>query len=229
MFGEPIRHTRLDSFNELLKVSYEVFGKTDEPMILCHCNGHIAFTDSNGQLFVTPYRHEVTEILENQGEYKWKVIDVPFSYERKEKLPEAYFWLIKKAKQENWSYIYEKAKEIADQRRVKSPDLPMEKTDPSYIPMVTVHFIKEGWKTDTSEGTMWFMPMVSQNVTNWEENVGTYIILDEYCIVVCDEWGKTYFIQTKRNVSDLVNRLKDAGFYWTPHPAKFVRKDIPKA
>jgi len=61
---------------------------------------------------------------------------------------------------------------------------------------------------------------------NSQSNIGTYIIIDDKSILVCDEYGRTYFINVKATINDIVNTLIDAGYTHTAHPEYYVQKYI---
>ena len=96
MYQKPIQPIPLKNMEELMKFSYRMYN-IDVKLKFCHDNGHIGFADQNGELYVTPFRHEITSILKENG-YTAEFFSVPFSDGSPS--PIAYFWLEKIAEEE---------------------------------------------------------------------------------------------------------------------------------
>ena len=217
MFNTPIRHIPLTSLEEVTNFSYRVYeSKKGTPLTKCQNNGHIAFTDSYGNVFVTPYRPEIHGILENAG-YTDDCIFVPFS--NGEERPDAYDWLIKIADEESWAYTHEQAYKIAQEKGIKSVD--------------TIHFekyqLKEIFYYDEKDTNTVFSSLTTKFLfNNSNSNIGTYIVVNNKTLVVCDEYGRTFLIKVKTVVNDIVNALIEAGYTRTLHPEWYIRKYEPK-
>lgn len=212
MFTTPIRHTRLNNMEELLKFSYRTDGKT-KPLTKWQNNGQIAFADAFGCVYVTPYRTEVHEILEKNG-YTDKCFFVPFSNSGER--PEAYKWLVQIAEEENWAETYEEALKVATEKGIK----PVKLSQKFQLKEISYYDDKETNTIYSALTTQYLM-------NNSRENVGTYIIVDEKTIVICDEYGRTFLVRVKTVVNDLVNALIGAGYTRTAHPEYYIRHYTP--
>ena len=115
MFNAPIRHTRLNTLEEVLKFSFQTDSRAN-PLTKCQNNGQIAFADKYGNVYVTPYRTEIHSILVESG-YKEGSFFVPFS--NGEQRPDAYQWLEKIAEEENWAKTYEEAFQVASDKGIQ--------------------------------------------------------------------------------------------------------------
>lgn len=200
---------------ELLKFSYGTDRYSKSTLIVTQNNGEIAFSDKYGHVYVTPYRPEVHSILSNAGySEKYGGLFVPFS--NGEQRPEAYQWLSKIADEECWAYTYEEAYKVATEKGIKSVTLPGK------------YQIKEISYFDDTEKCTAYSALVSKFLFNSsKENIGTYIVIDEKTIIVCDEYGRTFWIKSKTVINDIVNLLLDAGYTRTPHPEYYIRHYEP--
>lgn len=61
-----------------------------------------------------------------------------------------------------------------------------------------------------------------------KENVGTYVLVNEHTLVVCDEYGRTFLLKTKGVVNDMVNSLINAGYTRTLHPEYYISEYKPE-
>ena len=209
MFNTPIRHTRLNSVEEVKDFSYRTTFRAT-PMRKWQNNGQIAFTDKYGKVYVTPYREEIHDILEKAG-YREEGIYVPFS--NSESRPDEYLWLEKIAEEENWAATYEKAFKVAAEKGVQP------------LNVIGKYQIKQVSYYDDTDAHIYYSGLVSKYLMNeTQENVGTYIIVDEKTLVICDEYGRTFLIKARTVVNELVNALLDAGYTRTIHPERYVRK-----
>lgn len=209
MFTTPIRHTRLTSMEEVLNFSYRTNSHAT-PLTKCQNNGQIAFADQYGIVYVTPYRNEIHSILETNG-YKEGSIFVPFS--NGEPRPDSYQWLYKIAEEESWAYTYEYAFKVASQKGIQ----PVKVSGKYHIREISYYD-----DTDTHTG---YSPLTMMYLLNESKrNIGTYIIVDDKTIVVCDEYGRTFLIKAKTVINDLVNALIDAGYSRTPHPEYYIHR-----
>lgn len=213
MFNQPIKHVRITSMEELLKFSYWTERKA-APLSLWQHSGQIAFAVENGSVYVTPYRPEVNKLLEENG-YRRNSFLVPFS--DGEERPHFYKWLVKIAEQECWAYTHEQARIISQSKGIKPVD-----------PNTGNLRIREITRSQ-QEGKWGFNPMVSLYLHNLtEENVATYIVVDDRTVLLCDEYGRTFFVQAKVVINDFVNTLIDAGYTRTVHPESYVREvEVP--
>lgn len=210
MFNKPIRHVRIADLEELMQFSYQVIEHC-EGKFYCQNNGQIAFSDGSGNVMVTPYRSEIEDILKSAG-YKYGCLYVPFSNE--ETKPEAYIWLAKIANEENWAETYEKAAEIAKSEGIKEAQL-------NLAQIKQVKQISEGYN-DTATNTYYTAMVKKYLLHDTGKNIGTYIVVDDKTLMVCDEYGRTFLIKVKTVVNDTVNSLIEAGYKRTTHPEWYV-------
>lgn len=209
MINTPIKNVRIQSMEELKKFSYRHgMGKEESVKTFCQNNGQIAYCDEHEQIWVTPYRSEIQDVLQEAG-YEQYGLWVPFS--NGEKVPECYAWLRKIADEENWAETYEKAKIVADEKGIKPVELEQKVQVKEII----------GWYKDDHRG---YCPMITIFLfNNSRDNIGTYILLDQKSILVCDEYGRTFLISVKTSINDIVNTLIDAGYTRTPNPEFYVK------
>lgn len=194
--------------DELLKFSYRTEHKA-KPYTCCQNNGQIAFADKFGMVRVTPYRSEIDFILEEEG-YREGSVFVPFS--NGEEVPVAYAWLRQIADEENRAETHEKAFLKASERGIK-PVCIKQKVQVKEV---------EGWYED-EESNARYEPMTMMYLLNrTEENIATYIIVDEKILLICDEYGRTFLVKVKTVVNDIVNSLIEAGYTRTAHPERYV-------
>ena len=206
MFTQPIKYTRLKSMQEVLNFSYRT-NSSATPLTKCQNNGQIAFTDHHGFVYVTPYRPEIHDILQESG-YKDGSLFVPFS--NGEKRPLEYQWLAKIAEEECWAKTHEEAYNVASNKGIQ----PVKANGKYQIKEILTFY-----DTDTDS----YLPLTMKFLLNEsEDNIGTYILVDEKTIVICDEYGRTFLVKAKTAVNDLVNTLIDSGYTRTVHPARYV-------
>lgn len=216
MFNTPIRHTQLTSMEELLKFSYRTNNTSEHKLVVTQNNGQIAFADKDGYIFVTPFRSEIHSILAEAGYKERHCLFVPFS--NGENRPEEYQWLAKIANEENCSETFEKAYNISQKKGIKPVQV-----DGRYK-------VKEIWSYyDDKLSSTIYRPLTTLYLFNDSaENIGTYILVDEKTLVVCDEYGRTFLLKAKTIVNDLVNALIDAGYTRTVHPEWYISKYEPE-
>lgn len=214
MFTQPIKHTRLASLEEVLNFSYRT-DSSATPLTKWQNNGQIAFANQYGIVYVTPYRPEIHSILQEAG-YKEESLYVPFS--NGEKRPEEYKWLAKIAEEENWAETHEEAFEVASKKGIRR------------VMVSEKYQIKEISHYDDTDTHTAYLPLTMKFLMNEsKDNIGTYILVDEKTIVICDEYGRTFLLKAKTVVNDLVNALIDAGYTRTVHPERYVvRKSEPE-
>lgn len=212
MFTQPIKYTRLTSMEEVMNFSFRTDSRAT-PLTRCQNNGQIAFADQYGNVYVTPYRTEIHHILAEAG-YKEGSIFVPFS--NGEKRPDAYQWLAKIAEEENWAKTYEEAFQVASGKGIQP------------VKVSGKYQIKEiSYYDDTDTHTIYQALTMKFLMNQSRDNIGTYILVDEKTIVICDEYGRTFLLKAKTVVNDLVNSLIDAGYSRTVHPEWYIRKYQP--
>lgn len=210
MINTPIKHVRLNSMEELLKFSYETGTISSNKREMTYNNGQIAFADERGHVYVTPYRPEIFEILLENGFQESKTLFVPFS--NGEECPDQYKWLRKIAKEEAWAYTNEKAAEKSASKGIKAVKIQKNLQIKEISPY-------NGYN-DTHT---WYYSLVKPYLQNSsEDNIGTYIVVDEKTLVACDEYGRTFLIKAKTVINDIVNALIAAGYTRTPNPEKYI-------
>lgn len=212
MFTTPIRHTRLTSMEEVMNFSYRTDSRAT-PLTKCQNNGHIAFADQYGNVWVTPYRTEIDHILVESGYNKGDFF-VPFS--NSEKRPDRYQWLAKIAEEENWAHTYEEAFQVASEKGIQP------------VKVSGMYQIKDISYYDDAETHTIYSALTTMYLMSYsKENIGTYIRVDEKTLVICDEYGRTFLLKAKTVVNDLVNTLIDAGYTRNAHPEWYICKYEP--
>lgn len=222
MFTTPIRSTKLTTLEEVMTVSEYVIDpkRTYHVKVFCQDNGQIAFTNEHGNICVTPYRTEIRKIL-LENNYTEDTVSVPFS-NRYEQVPPRYIWLKKMAEQENWSQTYEEAFDIAQKKGIKSVSLEFGSKQLRYREINSFYPDQSNFKG--------YHPMITLYLLNRSaDNIGTYILVDDQVILVCDEYGRTFQITAhqKATFNSVVNTLIEAGYKHNVHPETFVT-DLPK-
>ena len=215
MFTQPIKHTPLNSLQEVMSFSYRTENRA-KPRTRWQNNSQVAFTDEFGNVLVTPYRPEVHRILAEAG-YREEAMYVPFS--NSEERPDAYQWLAKIAEEEAWALTHEEAFKVASKKGIK-PVLANGK-----------YWIKEfsDYDYDDTDTHTIYTALTMKFLHNQSrENIGTYIIVDDKTLVICDELGRSFLLKAKTVVNHLVNELIDAGYTRTLHPEWYIRHYVPK-
>lgn len=217
MFNTPIRHVPLTNLGEVYHYSIEAYSPPDEAFTFCVIDeDHIAFTNTYGTVFITPYRNEVPEIL-SKSDYKRGEILVSLS-ENRYALP-AYQWIRKIADEENAARTYEVAYEKAKEKGIKpfSPD-----TRGLQIKEIPLGSYYQDDSTNIRYNSLEDIFFRFQS----GDNIGTYIIVNEKTLVVCDEYSRTFLIKTKYIINDIVNNLINAGYTRTLHPEWYIKEYI---
>lgn len=177
-------------------------------------NGRIAFSDQYGKVYLTPYRTEIPHILQAEG-YRDECISIPSLSNSQQEY--AYQWLTKIADQQNWSMTYQKAFQIASKKGIKN------------VKVTGKYHVKEIVSCyEDREEHLLYSPLTTQFLLDSsEENIATYILIDEKTLMVCDEYGRTFLLKAKNVVNELVNELIDAGYTHTIHPERYIRPYEP--
>jgi len=209
MFTAPIQHTRLRGMEDLLKFSFKTNFCSDQRNIFCFLNEQIAFTDCSGYIYVTPFRSEISNILVAAG-YKTATLLFPTISETDE---EAYHWLRCIANDENWAETYESAHFLSVSKGIK----------PVTIDTHKLQLREILYSYDDNATHKKYERMITQFLRNdTEDNIATYILVDEKTVLICDEYGRTFLVKAKTVINDVVNALIDAGYTRTTHPEKYV-------
>ena len=214
MFNKPIKRTKLGSMEELYKFSYLTNQTAKQKLIFDKNNEQIAFSDEYRSIWVTPYRTEICDILVDAG-YEIGSISVPFS--SGEEKPEAYYWIEQVADRENWAETHEKALKFSKEKGIKPVKFDRR------IQMRVKEITNDFYQND-EDHTRYNQMASKYLLNNSQSNIGTYIIIDDKSILVCDEYGRTYLINVKATINDIVNTLIDAGYTHTAHPEYYVQK-----
>ena len=213
MFNNPIMYTRLKNLDELLNFSLRTDSRSERAKTYTTNNGQVAFTSKYGYVYVTPYRPEILSILEKEGYSESFSLFVPYS--NGEKRPDEYVWLAKIAELECWAYTHEKAWEVALEKGIDHVH-----TDNSLYQIKEIsYFYDESAKTTYSSMCMKYLH------NNSRENIGTYIIVNDKTILICDEYGRTFLVKSKKVINDLVNDLIVAGYRHNSNPYYYVHFD----
>ena len=201
--------------DELKAFSFQDYSRhSDEKMIYTYNNGQVAYADENGWVYVTPSRPEIIGILIAAGYKESHNLWVPFS--NGEDRPAAYVFLAKIADEESWAYTHQKAKKVADEKGIK----PVTLEQKFQIKEISYH-------TDPDSGIRYEALTMIYLLNETSANVGTYIIVDEKTLVVCDEYGRTFLLKAKSVINDAVNALIAAGYKRTVHPERYVHFSEP--
>lgn len=207
MFNKPIKYSPLTSKEELLKFSYRTDRYCENKNVFYQHKGQIAFTDEFGAIYLTPYRSEIPSILETSGLREY-AINVPIFNGEK---PLAYFWLEKIAVEENWAKTHEEAFAIANQKGIK----PVRISQKIQVKEIDYFIDQEHELSYSALTSMWLF-------NNSIENIGTYIIVNDKTLIVCDEYGRTFLVKSKSVINDIVNSLIEAGYKRTAHPEYYI-------
>lgn len=113
MFFNPIKRSPFKNLDEVKEFSWRV-GRSGDTKVYCETEGQIVFCDEDGIEFVTPFRNDVITVLK---EAKYKQDEFLKHFFREEEKPDSYKWLEKIAEEENWAETYEKANEIATDKK----------------------------------------------------------------------------------------------------------------
>lgn len=213
MFTTPIARNPLKTYKELLKFSYRT-SYTAEPMTKSQNNGQIAYADENGSVYVTPFRFGINEILSEAG-YQQGSLYVPFSHG--EIRPTNYSCLVKIADEENLAKIHEDAFREATKKGIK----PVTIKQKVWVKEISCY------KDNDSHNIYTALAMIFPS-NNSIQNIGTYIVVDEKTLVICDEYARTFLVKSKTVINDIVNALIDAGYSRTAHPEWYIRHYEPK-
>ncbi|MBQ6992735.1 MAG: hypothetical protein IJN50_07560 [Clostridia bacterium] len=213
MFTTPIKRSPLTNFEELIKFSYQTEFRNDISRCYWQNNGQIAFSDDYGIVYVTPYRSEIRLMLEDAG-YQEYALYVPFS--NGEVVPESYAWLRKIAEAENWAATHEKAYAVSQEKGIK----PVKIAGKYQLKEVSYYDDKENCTLYSALTMMWLH-------NESKDNIGTYIVIDDKTLVICDEYGRTWLLKVKTVINDIVNSLMDAGYKRTANPERYVKKYDP--
>jgi len=179
----------------------------------CTYKGNTTFVDQYGRKWLTPTRPETERILEEEG-YHQENLYVHLS--NGEIAPENYKWFQKIALEERRAYTHQMAYEISLSKGIK-PVLLEGKVAKLHIKEITENFLDESSQT-------LYEPLVQLELAhNTEENIATYIVVDDKTIVVCDEFGRTYLLKVSSIINEIVNALVDAGYRRTMEPWLYVR------
>lgn len=213
MFNPPIvPNLSASTMEDIFRFSYNLKDRIKYPaFIFTIYDDDVLFSDSSGNLFITPYRREINTIFASEGYHPaGKTIHHPFP-EGKE-IPEEYKWMKKIVSEENWAVTYQKAHEISLQKGISEVNISTKDISISEIFRDKEASFKGALITLCS---LW-LEGESKN------NIGTYIYINSEKLLVCDEYGRTFFIRSQRVNHNIVNKLISAGYKRTEHPEKYV-------
>lgn len=224
MFSKPIRHVKLKGFSDLANYSLSLFEfkLQSERKQYCIYQENVVYVTEEGQVYVTPIRPEVCSILKENG-YTEAGFSIPYKgKEFVEKLnylinSDGYKWLIKIAEEEIFYYMFEQAHYVAKKKGIKEVEVKRE-----FVEMYADVSMEE-----KKFGEYLYTGMLDKKFKLLSENnVGTYIRVNEDTILLCDEYGRTYYIKIKVQdyVNDFINQLIDAGYTRNRFPWEYVYK-----
>lgn len=209
MFGDLIKYRRLQSLDEVKAISMAY--KTESAKGYQIRDENIIFSDGTGVGWITPFRLEISQILEDEG-YKTKnmytILPDNF-FESKE-----YSWLRKMAKESIWDAVFRKCREISKDDGIDTTKLPTEEDFVSVVEVTYGEYIDE-------ECNLKVKPMITEAIERLT-NVGSFIIIDNQHLLICDEYGRTFYTKSRINVNDAVNKLQESKFSRNIIPARYV-------
>lgn len=225
MFKKPIQHVPLKTMAEVKARSCELSLSSSDDRgtftfrSLEDASKAIIYCDEYNQLFITPFRSDIEQTLVRQ-EYLlvqdrfYKMLFYPNN-----NIPVKYQWLEWIAKEENWALTYEDAYSYSKEKGIK----PVTIAEPicRLNQIVETPLVNEFLgKTETCR------PMVSLFFEDGTaKNVGTYIHLSSKSLLVCDEYGRTFYIAVNGVINDIENQLINSGYTRTMHPERYVSYD----
>ena len=213
MFNPPIvPNLTTSTMEDVFRLSYKLKNCVKyPPFIFAIYDDDVLFSDSSGNLFITPYRREIETIFSAESYYPAKkTISHPFPEEKE--IPEEYKWLKKIVSEENWAVTYQKAYEISLKKGIKEVNISMKDISLSEI------FREPGSEFKGALISMCSLWLGGES----KNNIGTYTYIDSEKLLVCDEYGRTFFIRSQRVNHNIVNKLISAGYKRTEHPEKYV-------
>lgn len=209
MFGNLIEYHRLQSIEEVKTIS--MIYRTESVKGYQIRNGNVIFSDGTGMGWITPFRLEIEQLLEEAG-YKAKDMYTI--------LPDGFFesneyrWLEKMAKESIWNEVFKKCREISKNDGVDTTKVPKEE---DFVNIVEVTY---GEYVD-SESNLRVKPMITEAIERIT-NVATFIIVDNQHLLICDEFGRTFYTKSRININEAVNKLQNSKFRRNVIPYKYV-------
>lgn len=202
MFTVPKKFERLQGKKEVYDFSCRTEFK-DMPYRKGQKDGIIAFSNCYGVIYITPYRPEIMEVLKEAG-YVGVLTNVPLLED--DLLPE--FNKFKKlADEQVKAYNCELANKIAYERHIKRCVI----ANSEAIEII-----------DTVEKDEWIITPLLDNKLFPYTNIGTYIKLDNSKIVLCDEYGRTFYVKVT-NIYNALASLLEAGYTPTQRSDLYVK------
>lgn len=211
MFNPPIvPNLATSTMEDILRLSYCTQDRINyPPFIFTIYDDDVLFSDSLGKLCITPYRSEICTIFAAEG-FRPAEKNIHHPFPKGKEIPEEYKWMKKIVSEENWAVTYQKAYEISLEKGIKEVNISTKDISISEI------FRKSGSTGDLITLCSLWLEGESKN------NIGTYIYIDSEKLLVCDEYGRTFFIRSQRVNHNIVNKLISAGYKRTEHPEKYV-------
>ena len=214
MFTAPSTYSRITNVEEILKVSYRTKYHAAKQLAKWQNNGQVAFSGPDGYIWVTPYRPEIHGILEDAG-YHDEGLYVPFSgttYGR----PEKYQKLIELAKTSCKAYTQEEAFKVASEKGIQPVNVDS-----------TLYQVEEFTSYTDPETQIHYTELVMTFLANNSgKNVGTFIVVNDHTLVICDEYGRSFLVTATSSdlIDDLVGKLVNSGYTSTTYPECYVHQ-----
>lgn len=208
MFARPIKYSPLNSLEELIDFSIQLPCNHEERLrkIWNVNSGWVIFYNSSYSHFLTPWRPEIPKILKEHDIFENNKLFVPPVSEYDKTRAN---WLWKIASEECWAYAHQEAKKIADEKGIKEVEIA------ESVKVREITFDYNGYR-----------PMVMKSLSNDSRlNIGTYILVDDKTVYVCDEYGRSYVVEVKKVINDVINMLIDAGYTRNIHPWLYIQED----
>ncbi len=207
MFIPPIKpNVETFSMEDILRFSCKVdFEEKLSPFLFTSHGDDVVFSDALGHLYITPFRTNLFCVLSALNYHESSALPNPF--ENKD-MPAEYLWIKRMIEEENWAETYQRAFKNSVEKGISSIDISTNGFTIKEIQYETDYFIK---------------PLCSLWLNGKsKENIGTYIYLSPKEVVVCDEYGRTFYIKGNIILNNIINTLISAGYKHTESPEKYV-------
>lgn len=217
MLFNPIKHTKLETIEDIKNFSC-LTNKFYKAKTYYNNNGRIFFVDFDNIVKIIPYRPEILQIMEQAGFSNDSELE---NFQNAEYSLDRYSWLSKIAEEENWNHTYQTAHTVAAKKGLKDISL-SEKVQIREIPTSSYFY-------DEYDTNFYYQTMVKKFLTDDSEiNIGTFIIIDNKTLLMCDNYGRTFLLKVKDCINDVANLLLKAFYKRNSTPEKFVTNSKPE-
>lgn len=217
MIFAPIKHSKLETVEDIRSFSC-MTNKFSKTRTYYNTKERIIWVDYDQIVRVTPYRPEIIERFENTLFTRDPAL---LNFQSECDNFTRYSWLKQIAEEENWNYTYEIAHIIAGQKGLKGISLP-ERIQIREISPSSYFY-------DGNDTSLYFSPMVKMFVSEGSgTNIGTFIIINNKTLLMCDNYGRTFLIKVKDCINDVVNSLLMSHYTRNSTPENFVSTSKPE-